>query len=247
MIANVERVAQSARRPSGPTGTVLVLQLPADWEGARHARDLADWVGRLGGPVARGSDCLARTVAALLENAVRHCSGGPVRLALCTDAPSGDFRVQTGNRARAHDLQRLQDRVELLRARQASEAYRGLLVESAEQGRDVGLGLARLACQERVRLATRVHAGYAQVVAGSRVASFLPMTMVEGAANGDVALYLQHPAVSAVGPWEEYAKGLADRVRCGPNDERSEGRLTVEGDGIDGLVRVRGLWTRGEA
>jgi len=246
MIANLQRAFENRRVPTGPTaGTVLVLQLPSDWDFTGHARDLASWVGRLG----HASERLVRATATLLENAGRHSSGGPVRLAMCTDARSGDFRVQTTNLAQAHDAERLLQRVDLIRVRGASEAYRGLLCESAEEGRQVGLGLARLGCEARVHLAARSRADELQVVASSRVAAFLPMTVVEGARPGDLALYLQHPVESTIEPWEQYAHGLAERVLngCGEGDARLGQRLALPSCGIDGILRVRGLWARGEA
>jgi hypothetical protein len=206
-------------------------------------------------PLARTDEAsrkLADAVSELLDNAVRHASGGTVRLTLCIDAESGDFRVQTENHAHPQDIERLAARLALMRARGSREAYRALLVDAAERGLDVGLGLARLAGEVGVRLASRIVGGCVQVVAASRVACFLPAITMQTAERTAPYVYLAHSSnACAVGRdgWREYGRLLVHALQPAGEvfgtDSAPWERVHVEE--IETGVRVRSYWARGEA
>lgn len=246
-----QTAAKPAQTHAGSGTTLLVLEVSAAWDSSRRAQAVSSLLAPLA-RIGEASRKLDETVAELLGNAVRHSTGGTVRLALCIDSEAGDFRVQTDNQADRPHAERLATRLALLAGRGAREAYRGLLVDSTEHGLMVGLGLARLAAQNGIHLASRVVDDRLQVVAASRVPSFLPALSLHGTERGCPQIYLAHPGTDAVADcddWGAYVRLLAEAMLPGSEPDSIDShpweRLQVEqvGEGI----RVRGSWVRGEA
>jgi len=227
--------------------TVLVAQVSSDWDWSQKARPFAEVVGRLAPGHDEGGERLGGVVRGLLENAVRHCAGGAVRLSLCVDPLTGDFRVQSENQAGARDWIRLRDRLALLSARGAAGAYRELLAEATEQGREVGLGLARLAHEARVRVAARAHEGHVYVVAASRAPAFLPPAAIQGAGAEDVALYVSHEGAGELAlrgaSWDGYARALAGSLLSG-HEHGAPNTDPLETSGAGRASRATGRWPR---
>jgi len=246
MMDPITRNRGAAEAPAGAAPSVLVAQVSSDWDWARRAQHFAQAVGRLAAHGGDGADRLGCAVRDLLENAVRYSSGGSVRLSLCADPLTGDFRVQTENQASERDWIRLRDRLAVLTVRGAAAGYRELLADATEQGHEVGLGLGRLAHTARLRVAARVYDRQVHVVAASRAPSFLPPAAIRGTSAEDVALYVSHEGagdhVLRGASWEDYAKALAGSL-CGL-DQRSPAMVDLETSGAGRASRATGRWPR---
>jgi hypothetical protein len=110
---------------------------------------------------------VALTAHELLENALRHSTGGEALLNIHVDAPTSCVRIETRNHASAVKIENLQDRAVKMSTADPDACYLAAMQEAAVSQEVGGLGLVRIRAEAGMKVDVRRDGDVVYVIAST--------------------------------------------------------------------------------